>query len=43
MDFSFTDEQNELRELARKILGDFATNERLKDVESRQPVFDAQR
>ena len=42
MDFSFTDEQNELRELARKILGDFATNERLKDVESRQPIFDAE-
>ena len=40
MDFSFTDEQNEVRELARKILGDLASNERLKDIESRQPVFD---
>ena len=42
MDFSFTDEQNELRELARKILGDLATNERLKDIEAKQPVFDEQ-
>ncbi len=40
MDFSFSDEQNELRELARKILSDLATNERLKDVEARTPVFD---
>ena len=40
MDFSFSDEQNELRELARKILSDLATNERLKDVEARSPVFD---
>jgi alkylation response protein AidB-like acyl-CoA dehydrogenase len=42
MDFSYTDEQNELRELARKILGDLTTNERLKDVEAVQPVFDEQ-
>jgi alkylation response protein AidB-like acyl-CoA dehydrogenase len=42
MDFSYTDEQNELRELARKILGDLATNERLKDIEAKQPVFDEQ-
>ncbi len=42
MDFSYTDEQNELRELARKILGDLATNERLKDIEAVQPVFDPQ-
>jgi alkylation response protein AidB-like acyl-CoA dehydrogenase len=42
MDFSYTDEQNEVRELARKILGDLATNERLKDIESQQPVFDEQ-
>ena len=41
MDFSFDDEQNELRELARKILGDLATNERLKDIEAKTPVFDA--
>jgi len=40
VDFAFSDEQNELRELARKILSDLATNERLKDVETRQPVFD---
>ncbi len=40
MDFSFSDEQNELRELARKILGDLATNERLKDIEAKSPVFD---
>jgi alkylation response protein AidB-like acyl-CoA dehydrogenase len=40
MDFSFSDEQNELRELARKILSDLATNERLKDIEAKQPVFD---
>jgi hypothetical protein len=40
MDFSFSDEQKELRELARKILGDLATNERLKDVEKKTPVFD---
>ena len=37
MDFSFSDEQNELRELARKILGDLVTNERLKDIEAREP------
>ena len=42
MDFSYSDEQNELRELARKILGDLATNERLKDVEKQEPVFDAE-
>ena len=42
MDFSNSDEQNELRELARKILGDLATNERLKEVEAKQPVFDEQ-
>ena len=42
MDFSFSDEQNELRELARKILSDLATNERLKDVEASSPVFDEQ-
>jgi alkylation response protein AidB-like acyl-CoA dehydrogenase len=40
MDFSFSDEQNELRELARKILGDLATNDRLKDVEASSPSFD---
>lgn len=42
MDFAFSDEQNELRELAQKILGDLATNERLKDIEASQPVFDGE-
>ena len=40
MDFSYSDEQKELRELARKILCDLASNERLKDVEAKTPVFD---
>jgi alkylation response protein AidB-like acyl-CoA dehydrogenase len=40
MDFSFSDEESELRELARKILGDLATNERLKDLEAKTPCFD---
>ena len=40
MDFSFSDEQEELRELARKILSDFTSNDRLKDVEAKTPVFD---
>jgi alkylation response protein AidB-like acyl-CoA dehydrogenase len=40
VDFAFSDEQNELRELARKILGDIATNERLKDIEAQETVFD---
>jgi alkylation response protein AidB-like acyl-CoA dehydrogenase len=40
MDFAFSDEQKDLRDLARKILEDKVTNERLKSVEARQPVFD---
>ena len=40
MDFSLSDEQVELRDLARKILEDIATNDRLKEIESKQPVFD---
>ena len=40
MDFNFTEEQTAVRDLARKILEDLATNERLKDVEASQPVFD---
>jgi len=40
MDFSFSDEQVALRDLARKILEDLATNERLKEIESKDPVFD---
>ena len=34
MDFAFTEEQNELRELARKILEDRATHPRLREIES---------
>ena len=40
MDFSLTEEQTAVRDLARKILEDLATNERLKEVEAQQPVFD---
>ncbi len=40
MDFSLSDEQVELRDLARKILEDIATNDRLKEIESKDPVFD---
>lgn len=40
MDFSFSDTQNELRELARKIIEDLATNERLKNLEAESTVFD---
>ena len=35
MDFEFTDEEKSVSELARKILVDLVTNERLKDVEAR--------
>ena len=40
MDFSLTEEQTAVRDLARKILDDLATNERLKRVEAEEPVFD---
>jgi alkylation response protein AidB-like acyl-CoA dehydrogenase len=40
MDFSLSEEQNAVRELARKILEDLASNERLKRVEAADPVFD---
>ena len=40
MDFSFSDTQTELRDLARKIIGDLSTNERLKNIEAEEPVFD---
>lgn len=40
MDFNLTDEQTAVRDLARKILEDMATNERLKEVEAATPVFD---
>ena len=40
MDFTLTEEQTAVRDLARKILEDLATNERLKTVEATEPVFD---
>jgi alkylation response protein AidB-like acyl-CoA dehydrogenase len=40
MDFSLTEEQTAVRDLARKILEDLATNDRLKEVEAAAPVFD---
>jgi alkylation response protein AidB-like acyl-CoA dehydrogenase len=40
VDFSLSDEQVELRDLARKILEDIATNDRLKEIESKDPVCD---
>ncbi len=42
MDFSFTPEQDEAAELAAKILGDRATNERQKAVEAGGSRFDAE-
>ncbi len=40
MDFSFTEEQQALRELARKILETEVTHERIKEIESGQDWFD---
>ena len=40
MDFTFTPEQDEAAELAAKILGDRATNERMKAVETEGSRFD---
>jgi alkylation response protein AidB-like acyl-CoA dehydrogenase len=40
MDFSLSEEQTAVRELARKILEDLAGNERLKRAEAADPVFD---
>ena len=40
MDFSYSEEQTSLRDLARKIFEDLATNDRLKEIERRDPVFD---
>jgi len=40
MDFAFSDEQTQIRELARKILEDRVTNEHLKAIEAERPVFD---
>jgi len=40
LDFSLTDEQQEVRDLARKILTDLATPERLKQIESSETGMD---
>ena len=40
MDFSFTEEQNEIQGLARQILGDKVTHERLKEIEAEPDWFD---
>ncbi|HUI04317.1 MAG TPA: acyl-CoA dehydrogenase family protein [Acidimicrobiales bacterium] len=41
MDFSFTEEQEAVRELASRIFSDLATHERLKEIESTDDRFDA--
>lgn len=41
MDFRFAEEDQAVAELARKILADKVTNERLKEIEAASPVFDA--
>jgi alkylation response protein AidB-like acyl-CoA dehydrogenase len=41
MDFRFSEEERAVSELARKILEDQLGNERLKEIESQEPVFDA--
>lgn len=40
MDFSFSDDQQEIQQLARRIIGDHATHERLKEVEHEPDPFD---
>ena len=40
MDFALSEEQTEVRDLARQILGDLATNERLKELDARGEGFD---
>ena len=40
MDFHFAEEDREVAELARKILEDKLGNERLKEIEAREIVFD---
>jgi alkylation response protein AidB-like acyl-CoA dehydrogenase len=40
MDFRFSDEQEAIRDLARKILGDLVTHERLKEIEAGDERFD---
>jgi alkylation response protein AidB-like acyl-CoA dehydrogenase len=42
MDFSLTEEQNTVRDLARKILEDLVTNDRLREVEASEEVFDCE-
>ena len=38
MDFSYSEEQTSLRDLARKIFEDLTTNDRLKEIERRDPA-----
>ena len=40
MDFAFTEEQEALRDLARKILGDHTAHDRLKEIEKGPDWFD---
>ena len=40
MDFSYSETQQEVQNLARKILEDLVTNDRLKEVEATDEVFD---
>lgn len=40
MDFSLSEEQTAVRDLSRKIFEDLATADRLKEIESLDPVFD---
>jgi alkylation response protein AidB-like acyl-CoA dehydrogenase len=40
VDFSFREEEQAVAELARKILGDQATNERLKELEASEAPYD---
>ncbi len=42
MDFSYSETQQEVQNLARKILEDLVTNDRLKEVEATDEVFDRQ-
>ena len=42
MDFRFSEEEQAVADLARQILADQVTNERLKDIESKPEVFDAE-
>ena len=42
MDFSYTEDQEALRELSRKILEELVTHERLKELEAGEERFDRQ-